>query len=353
MAVDPPLVRQWKLLRLLSARHYGITIKEMIEELGASDKTLRRDLETFMEAGFPLEETVGERGRKLWRINADKSQPGLNFAYDEALALYLGRSFLEPLAGTIFWEAAQRAFKKVRTSLGKQAIKYLEQFASLFQQTTGGKHDYARKAEILDALLVGIEDRRAVFLTYQSLRATEPVTYDIYPYGLVYHRGALYLVGRAPQHDAVRHWKVDRIEDAQLTEFVFPKPDGFDLQTHLSKSFGVFHSDGDVQVKVRFAPTVARYVSESQWHESQRLLPQKDGSLVAEFRLSDTEEIKRWVLSFGQHAHVLEPDQLRREMVEEMESLLAVYGHKADSDGEQRSQRPLRRQRTTDPLPKR
>jgi proteasome accessory factor B len=325
MADDPPLVRQWKLLRLLSARHYGITIKDMIEELGASDKTLRRDLETFIQAGFPLEETVGERGRKLWRINPDKSQPGLNFAYDEALALYLGRSFLEPLAGTIFWEAAQRAFKKVRASLGKQAIKYLEQFASLFQQTTAGKHDYAKKAEILDALLVGIEDRRAVFLTYQSLRATEPVTYDIYPYGLVYHRGALYLVGRAPQHDEVRHWKVDRIEDAQLTEFVFPKPDGFDLHRHLSKSFGVYRGDGDVHVKIRFAPPVARYVEESRWHPSQRLTRHKDGTLTAEFDLSSTEEVKTWILSFVQHAVVEEPKGLRKAMTEEIRALAARY----------------------------
>jgi len=47
---------------------------------------------------------------------------------------------------------------------------------------------------------------------------------------------------------------------------------------------------------------VARYVSESNWHESQKLTPQKDGSVLAEFQLSDTEEIKRWIMSFGQHA---------------------------------------------------
>ena len=34
--------------------------------------------------------------------------------------------------------------------------------------------------------------------------------------------------------------------------------------------------------------------------------------MLAEFDLSDTEEIKRWIMSFGQHAVVLEPEQLRR-----------------------------------------
>ena len=326
MSEQTPLIRQWTLLRLLCSRHFGISVKEMAEEMSVGDKTIRRDLETFVTAGFPLEETVGQRGRKTWRINADKNQPWLTFAYDEAVALYLGRQFLEPLAGTLLWEAAQKAFKKIRASLGKDALKYIECFAGMFHQTAVGVHDYTQKADVIDQLMLGIEDRRAVFITYQSLRATEPVTYDVYPYGLVYHRGSLYLVGRAPKYDDIRHWKVDRMQDAEVTRFPFNPPDGFDIHQHLKHSFGVFHGDGIVRVRIRFSPAVATYVSESKWHESQKLTRQKDGSVLAEFHLSTTEEIKRWVLSFGAAAVVLEPDSLREEILDELGSLFTEYG---------------------------
>jgi len=185
--------------------------------------------------------------------------------------------------------------------------------------------DYAKKSELIDELMVGIEDRRAVFVTYQSLRATEPVTYDVYPYGLVYHRGSLYLVGFAPDHREVRHWKVDRMEDAELTPVHFNPPRDFDLREHLAKSFGVFQGRGTVCVKVRFSAAVARYVTESRWHGSQKLTPQKDGSLVAQFDLDHTEEIKRWIQSFGKHAIVLEPDELRTEMIDELNALRNAY----------------------------
>jgi proteasome accessory factor B len=272
-----------------------------------------------------LEEVVGEFGRKKWHIDAGKAEPGLNFAYDEAIALYLGRRFLEPLAGTVFWEAAQRAFKKIRATLGVEALKYIDQFGTMFHQTMVGATDYTKKAELIDELMVGIEDRKAVFITYQSLQATEPVTYDIYPYGLVYHRGALYLVGRSPQRNEICHWKVSRIEAAEVTQVPFQRPKDFNLQQHLAKSFGVYHGDGNVKIVVRFAPSVARYVCESNWHESQKLTSQKDGSLVAEFQLSDTEEIKRWIMSFGQYAVVQEPESLKKEIVVELNSLLAAY----------------------------
>ncbi len=116
-----PLVRQWILLRILCARRCGATVKELAAELEVGEKMVRRDLDAFRTAGFPLVETVGQFGRKSYRIEADKTQPGIAFAYDEAVALYLGRRFLEPLAGTVFWDAAQRAFKKIRSMLGKEA----------------------------------------------------------------------------------------------------------------------------------------------------------------------------------------------------------------------------------------
>jgi len=326
MGEHSPLVRQWILLRALCARRHGATVKELVQEMGVSDKTIRRDLETFQAAGFPLKETIEQFGRKKWHVEAGGNEPGLGFAFDEAIALYLGRRFLEPLAGTLFWEAAQRAFKKIRATLGAQALRYIDQFGTMFHQTMLGIGEYTKKAELIDEIMVGIEDRRAVFLTYQSMQATEPVTYDIYPYGLVYHRGALYLVGRSVPRDEICHWKVSRIEAAEVTQVHFQRPEDFDLQKHLAGSFGVYHGGGDVRIKIRFSPAVARYVSESKWHESQKLLPQKDGSLVAEFHLSDTEEIKRWIMSFGRHAVVLEPEGLRREITAELQSSLEAYG---------------------------
>ena len=250
---------------------------------------------------------------------------GLTFAFDEALALYLGRRFLDPLAGTMFWEASQRAFRKIRGMLSAEALRYIDRFSGLFHQTTVGTADYSKQSATIDSLMVGIEDCRAVFITYQSMRATEPVTYDIYPYGLVYHRGALYLVGRSVQRDEICHWKVARVEAAELTRVHFQRPEGFDLRRHLAGSFGVYHGDGDVHVKVRFAASVARYVAESVWHESQRLAPQKDGSLLAEFELSNTEEVKRWILSFGPAALILSPPSLREEIAADLQTMSQAY----------------------------
>ena len=54
--VQPALVRQWRLLRQLSARPEGLSLRELAREVEVSQKTIHRDLQLFQRAGFPLHE---------------------------------------------------------------------------------------------------------------------------------------------------------------------------------------------------------------------------------------------------------------------------------------------------------
>jgi proteasome accessory factor B len=310
---------------MLSARRHGLTVREMAHEMKVAEKTIRRDLVLFRKLGFALENTEGDHGRKAWRAAGNWCAPTLNFTFDEAAALYLGRQFMEPLAGTPFWSSAHRAWQKIRASLGETALSYLDRFPRLFHCTAFGAVNYASKAEILDSLTIAIEDHKAAHLTYRSQQATEPVTYEVYPLSLIRHKYALYLLAFAPEHDQVRTYKVARIEDIEVTSFTHQRFRDFDSAEHLAGSFGIFDGDGDITVSVKFLPGAARYVCESKWHRSQAETKHRDGSVTVRFRLSNTVEVKSWVLGFGASAIVLEPESLRAEVAVELEGMLAAY----------------------------
>jgi len=332
MSKDPPLVRQWTLIRMLDGCGSGRTVEELAESLQVNVRTIRRDLKQLRDLAVPIDEHEGKYGRLTYRLSSTWHRAELRFTYEEAVALLLlARGFLERMAGTPFWRAARSAFRKINATLDDRAVRHLEKLDGRLYQTNVGASDYSRKEALIDALMVGIEDRRIVNVTYQSLKATEPVTYDIYPYGMVYHRGSLYVIAYAPAHEQLRHYKVDRMVDADVSGLPFNRDESFDLTTYMKNSFGVFKGDGDVEVVVRFNAQVARYVEESQFHESQKLKKQKDGSVIARFRLSTTEEIKWWILSFGSSATVLEPSELRKELADELEEMLRRY---RDTPGE-------------------
>ena len=320
------LRRQWALLRALASRHFGLTVRQMADEVGVTTRTIRRDLDVFRTVGFPLEEDVGDFGRKSWRIKGAVGQPALGFNFDEAVALYLGRRLLDPLAGTPFGEAARSAFQKIRASLGAGALAYLERFAEAFYLTGEAAGDYAAKADLIDGLMVAIEDGKVARILYRSERSVEATHRDVHPYGVAYHRGSLYIVALDPDDRRVKHYKLARVEAVEVGPGTFRRPSGFDLSTHMAAAFGVYRGDGEpTEVRVRFTHAAARYVQESRWHESQRLTPLPEGDVLAVFRVSGTEEIKRWILGFGSKAVVLGPEPLREEIAAELRALVATY----------------------------
>jgi predicted DNA-binding transcriptional regulator YafY len=78
-------------------------------------------------------------------------------------------------------------------------------------------------------------------------------------------------------------------------------------------------------VKVRISPDWARWVGEKIWHESQKVKRNGDGSLELAFRVAGLDEIKRWILSFGPEAAVLEPEKLREMIRKDLSKTLNEY----------------------------
>lgn len=322
-----PTIRHWKLLRLLSESPGGLSLKELAESLNVTSRTVNRDLALFQEVGIPVCETTGQHGLKLWSVSEAEEAIPLNFSYDEVAALYLGRRFLAPLTKTFLWDAADSALRKIRTRLGPQAVRYLDRLLDTFRLTTVGWSDYSEKGDLIDALILGCEENREVLIGYRSLAADEDENYAIRPYELVYHEGTLYVVGFSCKSQGIRHWKIDRMSSALASNQKFDPPEDFDTEQYRKSGFAIFTSTdlAVCRIKVRFDRRVARYVSEHKWHESEKFAEQNDGSLLAEFELAATEEFRRWLLSFGMHAEILEPENLRQEMQVEINGMQNRY----------------------------
>ena len=91
-------------------------------------------------------------------------------------------------------------------------------------------------------------------------------------------------------------------------------------------------------MRIWFSPEVASYIKEKIWHESQEIHQKDDGSIIFEAEVAGVEEVKFWVMSWGSHALVLEPEWLREEVRTEVEAMLDRYEREPQSQ-----QSPLRK----------
>ena len=175
-------------------------------------------------------ETTGENGEKRWKIQFRCTE--LKFTWDELVAVYIGRRFFDPMKGTCLWAAMKSAMNKMERCLGEK-VNDIERLASTIQLVPSGVGDYHSQTERIDDLNIAIEDHIRVRFNYQSIEDVKngsnatPVTVE--PYGMVWHEGGLYLIGWSHKRQAIRHWKLDRMQRVVLLHEKCQIPESFSL----------------------------------------------------------------------------------------------------------------------------
>ncbi len=324
---EPTFARLWKVIQLLGKTTVGLTLEELVAKTGFSRRTIQRYLALFRENDVPLFEEKDEAtGLKTYRITL--TDPKLGFTFNELVAIYFARRFLEPMMGTFLWESMQDALDKMRKTLGTHVVHNIERLVGMFDKTAFGVSDYQGRTGLIDELVVAIENSRRVVILYRSLQDEKPSPTKVSPYGLVHHDGSLYLIGYSHKREAIRHWKIDRMSGVTVTAEPLQQAEGFALPEHLAGLFGIFEGkkSGPLQrVRIRFDTYFAGQIREKHWHKTERFEEQPDGGVVLELRLRDLAPVKRWLLGFGRHAEVLESAALRQIMREEVDQLRENY----------------------------
>ncbi len=319
----PTTERQLQLLRTLAAHRRGCSVADLADRFETSLKTIRRDLTRLRAAGFPLHETTEQHGRRLWSLPGSDLLGGV-LGFDEAFALHIAVAAITPLAGTEIGEAAASAMDKLGGGLSATATDYCRRLAGAVVLMHGREVDYSRHGDILAELMRGLEEQRSVYIAYQSRTATEPISYPLHPYAIRVYRAAIYILGHSEQHDAVRHFKLDRMTEAELTQVQFTRPKNFDAEEYLASAFGIFGGD-PVQVTLTIAPAAARPITESRWHASQQTQRHADGSVTLRLCVALTPELVGWIMSIGPDAVVLSPAELIDQVAEQAIAIANRY----------------------------
>jgi predicted DNA-binding transcriptional regulator YafY len=150
------------------------------------------------------------------------------------------------------------------------------------------------------------------------------------PYKVMFFDSTFYLIGLCHLRSEIRMFVLDRIKMMNITEETFEIPDDFDLESYMQSPFKVIH-DKPVEVKIRFDKNAAGYIKEKIWHHSQEIEPQKDGSIIFSAEVAGTEEVKHWVMSWGDKAEILDPAFLREEIAQELQLSLKKYSPELES----------------------
>jgi predicted DNA-binding transcriptional regulator YafY len=317
------LARQWKLIQRLARSRWGAGLDDLVADLGCVRRTVYRDLDALMAAGFPVM-TEKRDGRVFYRFVDTFKLGDVPFTPDEILSLAFGEDLLRQLEGTVFHDSIRSALDKIRTALGPQVSEFLAQLGESFRVLPGPHENYAAMRDTIRVLNDAVLARRTVRMRYHTGATGREKTRELDPYRVWYRAGALYVVGHDHLSGEVRTFAVGRIREIEATAARFQVPASFDFEARVGASFGVI-AEPPVRVRILFDRSCAHWVAERTWHPTQVLTKRRAGALELAMEVGGAAEVRSWVLSFGSGAEVLEPASLREDVRAELAKAAARY----------------------------
>lgn len=325
------LIKFLKTIELLS-KPEGTTIKELEEELGVDRKSVYREIAIVEELGFPLyQDEIPFEKRKRWKLDESYLKklpnmkiPDINLSLPEIIALYLLKSEGRMYKGTEIEIALNTAFGKMEMFVPNGLYDNLKKIKTLFASSSKFAKDYSGKEEIIEDLADAMLKNRVCQVKYHSFYDDRVKEFEMWPQNFFENDGGLYLYIGKEGSEQRRILAVERIQELAALNKTFEYPIDFDPEEALESAFDIVHDD-PIDAKIWFSADQAKYIKERKWAKDQKTIDQPDGSVILEMKTSGWWDVKRWVLSFGAEAEILEPTNLRKDIMEEIKGAGVRY----------------------------
>ena len=296
--------RQIGILSILLQKE-AVTAPFLAEQFEVSRRTINRDIEDLCKAGVPIVTRQGVNGGIS--VMEDYKLDRTLFTHREMQDILAGLRSLDSVNGT-------NRYGKLMEKLSAGSSDFMVGDQSvLIDLSSWYKDSLAPKIELIRT---SIDKCRELKFVYYSPK--EESSRDIEPYYLIFRWSSWYVWGWCKKRQDFRLFKLNRMENLQISDQVFVK-----RQVPMPDLANERIFPGGIMVKALFEPECKWRLVEEFGTGSYK--EQGDGKLLFHADYTDKENLVTWLLSFRDKVELLEPRELREEMKISIECMKKKY----------------------------
>jgi len=309
MATD--LERKLVLLTLLASSRYSLTRVEIFKKLpsfyggpkrkaGSAKKMFERDKAELFDAGFDLIADPTGDGEAKYRLQKPTDFLDRQFL----LTLEQTRALSECLEDPVF------TGQLPGVALGALA-KLLTFHAPFLSGAKAPRAGLDKENHTLHFALRAAQEKRAVEVEYPS-KDGKMERRVFSPVGAFMQMGACYLVAWCHRDDITKVLALYKIGRIAISPEYFRQPKkGLSVERDYAfTNKWVKDEDRGQRIILKVDPRKAPQVLDQ--HRFSVMEQKKDGSVLAEFWVTNPQRFFRFVLQFGRHVKILEPGEFRK-----------------------------------------
>ena len=325
------LLRHWSLLRLIPRAPQKAEVDQLLQGLRSagyviSRRQLQRDL-IMLSTRFPIE--ADERTVPFgwsWSRNAPTFDlPRMDGP--SALALKLIERHIPQLLPPSISDHLRPWFLRADSALAEHGALPLSRWLDRVRVVP---REMPLRAPLVDpdtsrVVYQSLIDARRFTADYNSRTAGSTLRLEVSPLGLVARGNLLYLVATVSDYADVRQLALHRLSRAEPTDRRVIEPAAFDLDRYIAE--GEFHYPVGPMISLvaKFARGAAVHLRETALSDDQCITDISSDHVLVTATVSDTEQLRWWLLAFGDLVEVFEPATLRADLRDILRTAAARY----------------------------
>lgn len=299
---------------------------KLAEHLEVSTKSIQRDIEFMRDRlNLPIEYDSIRNG--FYYTQPVSSFPTLQVSEGELVALVLAEKALQQYRGTSFEKPLVSAFKKLASQLPDTVSFSLSDWDGTISFRTSAEP--ILNLATFDLLARATAQHQQIKFEYRKPGQQTGEWRIADPYHLANINGEWFLFAYDHGRKDIRTFVPARMNGLCETGATFQRPEKFSVDKRLQDSFGVISGKEVHEVVIHFSRFAADYIREKRWHASQQLTERRDGELELRMSVASLAEVQRWVLSWGEHATVIRPAELRQMVFSAAQQLASAHSRAA------------------------
>ena len=282
-----------------------VTSAELAEKFEVSRRTILRDIDAINMAGIPIVSEQGQGGgiSIMEGYNIDRTL----LSSDDMQAILSGLQSLDSVSGTNRYRLLMEKFSADDTSSVYADNQIIIDLANW---------DKSAAADKIELIKSAMEQRHMISFLYHSPNGESQR--KIEPYHLVFQWSSWYVWGYCLERSDYRMFKLTRMTKIIHTNEVCAERDVPEYTCDKLR-----HTKGEITAEIRFDRSQKwRLIDE---FGTENLDYDDNGNILMKLSWDDAPSLFRYLLSFGNCAEILSPDEYRRNFSELVKKISDIY----------------------------
>jgi predicted DNA-binding transcriptional regulator YafY len=303
---------------------HELSLKQIIQQLHlrfgndypAQKNTIKKMIGELNDGGFHVEEHIGKRKTAYYSHQ------------DRKFEVHELRMLIDAVSSARFITAmeSKKLINKIKTLTSIHLAKRLHHQISV---ATDVKAQNQEVRYHIDKIHTAINDQKRINFKYGNYNVKKEFIlrhqgkiYSEIPLSLVWNNDYYYLVAKNEPTAEIKHYRVDRMKMASVSENQFV-PSDFNISEHMNHTFNMY--PGDITyTEIKFDNHLINVVID-RFGKDINIHIEDDHSFSIKVKAAISEGLIRWILTWGSDAKVVSPQTLVERVKAEAKKMNELY----------------------------